>query len=274
MRIKTVSIDADVEAVLRAAKLDGNKLVLQGQLMPQMYKKVMKVLEQIGFKWSKSAKCHIGDGDSAVKLAEVLAAGTVVNQKQTYQFFETPEQVAARLVSLAGIKPGERVLEPSAGRGAIINAIWACPKTEVPPVLFAIELNPENANFLKMMAAELLEFKRLSLCVEEGDFLQHEEPYDRIVMNPPFTAGQDVDHVRHAYDLLMPGGRLVSVMSPSWKYNSTRKFTEFRDWFAQMKDDGRASVEDVPAGTFKESGTDIATVIVVIQKPLAKEEAA
>ena len=30
--------------------------------------------------------------------------------------------------------------------------------------------------------------------------------YDRILMNPPFEHGQDVDHVEHAFNLLKPGG--------------------------------------------------------------------
>ena len=70
------------------------------------------------------------------------------------------------------------------------------------------------------------------------------------------------------------GGRLVAIMSPSWKHNSNRKSETFRDWFNHHADAGRATIEDLPAGTFKESGTDIATVIVVIQKPLSKEAAA
>ena len=31
-------------------------------------------------------------------------------------------------------------------------------------------------------------------------------------MNPPFTHHQDIDHVRHAYDLLDAGGVLVAIM--------------------------------------------------------------
>ena len=31
--------------------------------------------------------------------------------------------------------------------------------------------------------------------VEFSDFLEHEGVYDRIVMNPPFEKGADIDHV-------------------------------------------------------------------------------
>lgn len=99
-----------------------------------------------------------------------------------------------------------------------------------------------------------------------GDFLQFDGRFDRIVMNPPFADGQDVKHVIHAYGLLSEGGRLVSIMSPSWRFNSASKFVAFREWLDILAADGRLTVEDLPAGTFKESGTDIATVIVALQK--------
>jgi len=272
MKVKTVGIDADVEGVLRQARLDGDNLCLQGQLPATLYKKVMKVAELLGFKWNRKLGCHVGAPGAADALREALSAGKVVDEKKTYQFFETPKHVAERLASLAGIKPGDRVLEPSAGKGAIIRAIQGqCPHLAV---VFACELNPQMASDLSTLAEASRIAGHGDVEVSCGDFLQVSQKYDRIVMNPPFTNGQDVDHVRHAYDLLLPGGRLVSVMSPSWRHNSARKFAAFREWLAGMEDEGRASVEELPAGTFKESGTDIATVIVVVQKPLAEGAAA
>jgi predicted RNA methylase len=263
MRIKTVSIDADVEQVLRDAQLDGNRLTLQSQLTPPMYKKVMKVLELIGFKWNRSQKCHIGEGDSADKLAEALSVGNVVDEKKTYQFFATPESVAARMASLANIEPGHSVLEPSAGKGALIRAIQQeCPKLST---IHVCELNPQMAYDLATSA----KIGCVDVEVTCGDFLQFKRKFDRIVMNPPFTAGQELDHVRHAYDLLNPGGRVVSIVSRSWKHNSTKKYTSFKAWFEGLEAEYLAQVaEELPAGTFSESGTEIETMILVILKPV------
>jgi predicted RNA methylase len=273
MKIKTVSIDADVEQVLRAAKLDGNRLVLQGQLMPQMYKKVMKVLELIGFKWNRSQKCHIGEGDSAAKLTEALAGGKVVDEKKTFQFFETPKQVASRLASLADIEPGHSVLEPSAGKGSIVRALqMICPGVAT---IHACELNPQMASDLAILAAASRIAGYGDVQVSCGDFLQFNQKFDRIVMNPPFAGGQDVEHVRHAYDLLNPGGRVVAIISQSWQYNSTRKYAAFKAWFEGLEEDGMAKVaEELPAGTFSESGTEIGTMILVLLKPKVKAKAA
>jgi 16S rRNA G1207 methylase RsmC len=49
-------------------------------------------------------------------------------------------------------------------------------------------------------------------------------------MNPPFSNGQDIDHVRHAFDLLADGGRLIAIMSEGTFYRSDKKAVNFRAW--------------------------------------------
>jgi len=86
-------------------------------------------------------------------------------------------------------------------------------------------------------------------------------PYaDRVLMNPPFEKGQDIDHVRKAFDALKPGGRLVAVMSPGPFFRSDRKAAEFRRWFSGL---GGRKVE-LPNGAFKASGTTASSVLAVI----------
>lgn len=257
MKVKTVSIDADVEAVLREAKLEGNNLTLQGQLTPQMYKKVMKVLETLGFQWNKKAKCHIGEGDSADKLREGLEGGKVVNEKQTYQFFETPEQLAEKMVSAANIGAKDTVLEPSAGKGAIVKAI----QRSVPGInVYVCELEPKMNQALDKMPR---------VAVLGTDFLMLENRlFSRIVMNPPFTAGQDIEHVRHAYRLLAPGGRIVAITSQSWLTNTNKKSVAFREWIKSLEDQGfPVGIETIEGGTFKESGTMVGTMMLTIMNP-------
>ena len=40
---------------------------------------------------------------------------------------------------------------------------------------------------------------------------------DRVVLNPPFSDGRAELHLRTAYDVLKPGGRLVAVMPASMR---------------------------------------------------------
>ena len=69
----------------------------------------------------------------------------------------------------------------------------------------------------------------------------------------------------------LPGGRVVAVMSPAWHLNSTKKFVSFRQWFDGLSANGMAEVaEELESGTFSKSGTDVATEIVILRKPLSK----
>jgi phospholipid N-methyltransferase len=257
MKIKTVNIDSDVEKVLREAKLEGNNLTLQSQLDRSMYTKVIGVLEQIGFKWNKKLKCHVGEGDSSEQFMQALDEGKVVNAKQTYQFFATPDAICDKLVGYADIQAGHFFLEPSAGKGAIVKAVHRL--ADAPHIrFFAIELDPKNV-------AELQKLDYLN--VAEGDFLKHKQMVDRIVMNPPFSQDQAIRHVKHAYDLLSPGGRLVAIMDKGWMFGANKTRREFKEWYEGMQSDGFASVpEELPPGTFKDSGTNVGAILVIISK--------
>jgi hypothetical protein len=81
-------------------------------------------------------------------------------------------------------------------------------------------------------------------------------------MNPPFEKLQDVAHVLHAFNMLKDDGRLVAIMSPSAFFRSDKKCQDFRDWFEQL---GGEKI-DLPAGSFKDSGTNVSSVMVVIDK--------
>ena len=87
---------------------------------------------------------------------------------------------------------------------------------------------------------------------------------DRVVMNPPFTRRQDIDHVRHACDLLDAGGILVAVMCESAFFRTDKKSVDFRAFL----DGANAQTVKLAPGAFHESGTDVAARIVKIRKPV------
>ncbi len=61
---------------------------------------------------------------------------------------------------------------------------------------------------------------------------------------------------------LKNGGRLVSIASKHWQHSTNKKETDFRSWL----DDVGADVEEIPQGAFTESGTKIATCLIIINK--------
>src|SRR5207245_10360663 len=115
--------------------------------------------------------------------------------------FPSTRTVIEQMLDLSGIEQTHRILEPSCGKGDIIEAIR---RLQPDVALTAIEQN--------LTLQGVLTAKGYSDIVSYGDFLEHRGEYDRVVMNPPFEHGQDIDHVRHAYELLATGGRLVSIV--------------------------------------------------------------
>ncbi|WP_432053674.1 hypothetical protein [Streptomyces sp. bgisy022] len=231
---------------------DGTHLVLTGPRMdPKLYQRVNEVLEAVGGRWTTGAQAHVFPVDAADALAPVLATGTVVTlreKRQQAQYFPTPAAIVQRVIDLAAIEPGLEVLEPSAGSGAIAAAA-----AERGAVLDCIEQDPGYAAVL----ADAGCVRTLTV----ADFLTvpAEPRYDRVVMNPPFTRGTDMQHVEHALRFLKPDGLLVSVMSWTVAVHG-RKTAAFR---ALVEARG-GTVEAVAEGAFRESGTDVPTVIVTI----------
>ncbi len=91
--------------------------------------------------------------------------------------------------------------------------------------------------------------------------------YDRIVMNPPFSKGRDIQHVRHAFDLLRPGGRLVAIMGEGAFFHSNKQAESFREWLETLG----ATSEKLPEGSFMDPSlpvnTGVSARMVVIDKP-------
>ncbi len=98
--------------------------------------------------------------------------------------------------------------------------------------------------------------------------------YDRIVMNPPFSKGRDIQHVQHAYSLLKPGGRLVAIMGEGAFFQSNKAAENFRAWLDGLG----ATSERLPEGSFMDPALPVNTGVnarmVVIDKPAAEESAA
>lgn len=94
----------------------------------------------------------------------------------------------------------------------------------------------------------------------------HNSGYDRILMNPPFSDGRAAQHVRHAYDLLKPGGRLVAIVDEGVFFRSDKKTKAFREWL----DEVGGTDEKLAEGTFLDSSLPVNTGVnarmVVINK--------
>lgn len=248
---KTINM---VQEILKKCTVEGHTVKLPpGQLDRKLYQDVAKSLELIGGKW-KGGKVmgFVFQQDPSELLADI-ASGEKRNLKKEFQFFGTPKDIAYEMVREAHIETSDIVLEPSAGQGAIINAIHALHPGHM---VNYFELMPLNQKILSDIP---------STRFAGSDFLKcNDRQWDKIIANPPFAKNQDIDHIRHMYDVLKPGGRIVTISSQHWQYSDNKKEKSFREW---LYDDLEASVNGYGTGAFGESGTQVATFLIIIDKP-------
>jgi hypothetical protein len=133
-------------------------------------------------------------------LKELSRSGRIPEQK-SHQFYPTPAELADVAVEMAEIEPHHSCLEPSAGQGGIADLM---PKSTT-----CVEVSPLHCAVLKAKGYQ----------AECADFMQwgHGRTFDRIVMNPPFSDGRGVEHVKHAASMLSVGGKLVAILPASNK---------------------------------------------------------
>lgn len=241
----TQKIDPEILDVLKRGQIIGLQYMLPAQLDRKTYEKVNKVLVNAGGKWNRTAKAHVFPSDPATTLGLALDSGVTVNQQQLYQSFYTPDDLADEIVQTANVHR-RSVLEPSAGDGAIVRALVRAGAMYVQ----AVEIRLESCDAIRgWVSSQGLAY----VSVTQQDFLSvvPVQGFDSVVMNPPFTKGQDVKHIEHALKFLRPGGRLVSVVSAGAS-------------LSKLPSDAR--VRPLGPGRFKSSGTDVSTAVVVIDR--------
>ncbi|MEP7299721.1 MAG: hypothetical protein ABI702_26370, partial [Burkholderiales bacterium] len=166
------------------------------------------------------------------------------------QLFPTPPELAARMVELAGIERGMRVLEPSAGTGRLLAAIREA--TGGGAVRTAIEISARMCDVLRVReeGVDTRNCDFLECCADQLGGL-----FDRVVMNPPFGAGADIKHITHALTMLKPGGRLVALCANGPRQNSALR---------PLVDASEGDWEDLPSDSFNAEGTAVSVALITL----------
>ncbi len=248
-------VDADVLDVLQAVRCDGDRVYLPPrQLERGLYMKVNEVLERLGGQWqSGKVKAHVFADDPAALLAECLATG-IMPARNPLAFFATPAVLAARMVALLPAD-ATRILEPSAGDGAILREIVA---RFGKATIIAVEADHARV-------VQLCKRFTAKATIIEDDFLRVTVAADGAAMNPPFAVARDpleyIAHIVWAWDCLTLGGTLLAIAPAGLRFRTDRRTAALRALIEQ-----HGHIEDLPAGTFEVSGTAVATLLVYMQK--------
>jgi predicted RNA methylase len=197
-------------------------------------------------------------------------------QQNDFQQFSTPAAYAALCAWVSGVTVGDRVIEPSAGTGALCTFALAAGAS-----VRANELCDRRADLLAALLAEAGQDPSRTLTRENADHLDALLPpavrADVVLMNPPFsrTAGRlgsrrvvtvGTDHVLQALKRLNEGGRLVAVLSAGVR----RGKPTHRAFFEAVDADPfrlRADVE-VSGAVYCPYGTSVRTRVLVVDRAL------
>lgn len=219
-------------------------------------KDLLRQVNALLLEYYRPVEGDVGDGPSYEKGPEYHATPA-----KNFGAFNSSDAVAEKVMDLAEIAKGDRVLEPSAGTGVLARAA-----RERGATVTCVEIQPGLAHELRAVHG----FRD----VIEADFLSLDPGllgvFDVIVMNPPFDRGRDCDHVRHAFQFLKPGGRLVAVMSARAEFADDARhkalhelIDSVRERYAQPGWEWR----DLPERSFAHAGTNVNTVTLYLRKP-------
>jgi len=262
-----VNLSPEALGALRYAVADHNSIKVPIITDRKVYIEVDRALSRLagGGHWDRKARAHIYQQDprpglEALTQSKVIPPPCATRDKEL-SYWQTPPALAAELVAGLDLPPGSRVLEPSAGDGALVRAI----QSAYPDVhITAVEPDSGRRTVLRMTGAVGL---RVWDCTLEEYALawmadETPEPFDVVVMNPPFTLPDHryawAEHLTLAWDLLLPGGQLRAIVPNSLEYGRQRPIAAARNLITQAGGTWRKT----GPGAFQPSGTGVATLIV------------
>ncbi len=179
-------------------------------------------------RYGRGMRCNAGAGpDGPRRMLAMLEAVAALEPSHTrrseeqvrLQQFSTPLPLAYAALQAAAIRPGDVVLEPSAGTGMLAVMAACALGTDAAGKLHLNEYARTRARLLTRLfpQAVVTAFNAEAI----ADRLHDVRP-TVVLMNPPFSATPGVDrvshhadlrHVRSAFSMLPPGGRLVTITS-------------------------------------------------------------
>ena len=181
--------------------------------------------------------------------------------------FSTPLPLACAGFLAADLRPGDTVLEPSAGTG-VLAALPAAVLDDLSR-LHLNELSPVRHGLLAEIYPEASATRHNAERIR--DRLPDARP-DVVLMNPPFaarpTVGKrarhvDLQHIKSAYAALAPCGRLVALTGANCVPDSTA-------WREALGSGASAPrilfAVRIPAALYRRRGTGVETRLVVLER--------
>lgn len=197
----------EVIGQIRSCRIDSGHVVFLHIDAPKMSKQVEQevgeILMALGGCEVRAGRWNFEYNPSSIFI-DLLDTGVMPDEK-AHQLYETPEDLAEMVADEAEIEDGDKVLEPSAGRGAIA--------TQFPPdQTTCVEVSSQNCKILEAKGYTAIQADFLAWAEAA---LANGQRFEVVVMNPPWSSGRAELHTKAAAQLVAPGGRLVAVLPGS-----------------------------------------------------------
>jgi hypothetical protein len=266
-------LTTDATGVLERLDYDGFAVRFP-QVDAHLYGEVNEVLTRLGGKWKGGrTKAHIFQEDPALLIEYVLETGTMP-PKNPEAFFPTPTEVAHGIMIMSDLdklRDEDLILEPQAGNAALLDYLEShagellIDENHAPlkPRIHLVEKSPLRCAILRAKGY---------LNVQQQDFLQYQTDlrFARILMNPPFSVPGSktayIDHILHAFTFLAPGGVLTAIAPDHFIRHDDQRSQSFLEF---VTSNGYFETNDPDA--FKETGANVQTVTIALEKPTARE---
>lgn len=193
--------------------------------------------------------------DSPEGEAEDLKRRPSTAVSKDLQFYWTPKEVVRAMLDRSEPYNGAKILEPSCGDGRIMEGVREyVSRHKIEDVKMAgIEVDPGRAEEARAKGFSVACTNFLEVDLSE------EARFNIILMNPPFYGRHYLKHIKKAIELLKPGGRLTAILPatayydhgelPGRQYDPSNRYAHRDVWM------------DLPMGSFREAGTNVATGI-------------
>lgn len=180
-------------------------------------------------------------------------------------FYPTPSKLAGKMLSCVDWKNVFSILEPSAGKGDLADAVSAFARNYRNSRRISFNENDTYIDCIERDSDLAALLRGKGLHVIHDDFLTFRsfKQYDLCIMNPPFDSGDE--HLLHALSLMERGGQIVCLLNAETIRNP---YTNRRKILLQQLHEHNARIEFIGnAFRHAQRPTDVEIALVYVNIP-------
>lgn len=180
-------------------------------------------------------------------------------------FYPTPSKLAGKMLSCVDWEGVFSILEPSAGKGDLADAVTAFARNYRNSRRISFNENDTYIDCIERDSDLAALLRGKGLHVVHDDFLTFRsfKQYDLCIMNPPFDSGDE--HLLHALSLMERGGQIVCLLNAETIRNP---YTNRRKVLVQKLREHNARIEFIEnAFRHAQRPTDVEIALVYVNIP-------